>query len=278
MNTSPDVLLFTGDDSAFTQTSELSALGFKVHRFTGLTELYAHVAQHQSPLIILACPLAIADMAAAQLRVMRPSIGIVAVATFANSDVRVRTLLSGADACLELNSSGLEVAAVCQTLLRRAVDASQATIVSAPLGTTTQIAEADTRLNMAEISNTVSTSVPGAWQLTNKGWSLMAPSGQALSLTTAERSLVLKFAQAPEKRLSREALSLAMAPQGDADDSERRGRFVDVMISRMRRKATAQRLRLPIKAVHGWGYMFTADLIVDPDTPEFDSTTVGAAS
>jgi two-component system OmpR family response regulator len=273
MNTSPDVLFFTDDEAAFTQIAELSTLGFQVRRVQSLTELYSHVSKHSSQLVILACPLSVGDIAAAQLRVMHPSIGIVALAHFASSDARIRTLLSGADACLATETSGLELAAVCQTLLRRVVDSSP---VHAPLPASVPISaeESDARLRSSDTPNTTS----GAWQLTSKGWALTAPTGQTLSLTTAERSLVLKFAQAPEKRLSREALSLAMAPSGDQDDSERRGRFVDVMISRMRRKATAQRLRLPIKAVHGWGYMFTADLLVDPDTPELEDLTVSATA
>lgn len=266
MNTSPDVLFFTGDETAFAKISELSALGFQVRHFKGLAELYAHVSKHGSPLVILACPLSVADIAAAQLRSRHPSIGIVALAHFANSDTRVRTLLSGADACLETDANGIELAAVCQTLLRRLVETPPSSVtIAAPLASPHN-AEADLPTHSVDSSG----SAMNTWQLTSKGWTLMAPNGETLSLTTAERSLILKFAQAPEKRLSRDALSLAMAAPGDNDDSERRGRFVDVMISRMRRKATSQGLRLPIKAVHGWGYMFTADLSVDPDTPEFD--------
>ena len=37
------------------------------------------------------------------------------------------------------------------------------------------------------------------------------------------------------------------------------------MISRLRRKATANHMTLPIRAVHGWGYMFAADIKLDLD-------------
>jgi len=37
------------------------------------------------------------------------------------------------------------------------------------------------------------------------------------------------------------------------------------MISRLRRKAAANQMTLPIRAVHGWGYMFAADITLDLD-------------
>ena len=265
MNTSPDVLFLTGDDTAYPQQiNELSRLGFQVHRYAGLSELYLHLSQQTIPLVVLAGPLPIIDIAAAQLRVMRPTIGIVALAQFPDSDARVRTLLSGADACLDTYISGLELAAVFQSLMRRLPDtlpapvAEPAASLSAPA-----TAAAESSPSAAEVTVPAS----GSWRLTSKGWALMAPTGQTLSLTTAERSLLLRFAHEPDKRISRDALSLD-TPAGEGTESDRRGRFVDVMISRMRRKAAAQRVRLPIKAVHGWGYMFTADLIVDADIPD----------
>ena len=40
------------------------------------------------------------------------------------------------------------------------------------------------------------------------------------------------------------------------------------MISRLRRKATANHMTLPIRAVHGWGYMFAADIALELDNRE----------
>jgi len=272
MNTSPDVLFLTGDDTAYPQQiTELSRLGFTVHRYAGLSDLYLHLSQQATPLIVLSGPLAIIDIAAAQLRVMRPTIGIVALAQFPDSDARVRTLLSGADACLDTYVNGLELAAVFQSLMRRLPDTSSSTAETATQISVSSAANAESGLLSTE--SPLSTS--GSWHLTAKGWALMAPTGQMLSLTTAERSLLLRFAHEPDKRISRDALSVD-TPATEGAESERRGRFIDVMISRMRRKAAAQRVRLPIKAVHGWGYMFTADLIVDADIPDLDTTTSDA--
>lgn len=271
MNTSPDVLFLTGDDTAYPQISELKHLGFQVHRFAGLSELYLHLSRHAIPLVALAGPLSLVDIAAAQLRVMRPTLGIVAMTRFPDSDSRVRTLLSGADACLDTEVSSLELAAVFQSLLRRTADnAPPPNTLSEPSMATWPQTRSTPESRLQAIESSAAAS--GGWRLTSKGWGLMAPTGQTLSLTTAERSLLLRFAHAPDKRLARDTLSADMAG-GDGTDSERRGRFVDVMISRMRRKAAAQRVRLPIKAVHGWGYMFTADLIVDADIPDLENLT-----
>ncbi len=37
-------------------------------------------------------------------------------------------------------------------------------------------------------------------------------------------------------------------------------RVIDVMISRLRRKASKKQMGLPIRAVPGWGYVFAGDL------------------
>lgn len=267
MNTSPDVLFLTGDDTACPQqASELSRLGFHVHCYTGLSDLYAHLAQQPAPLVVLTGSLAIIDIAAAQLRAMHSTIGIVAVAAFRDSETRIHTLLSGADVCQPPDVSGLELAAVFQSLLRRIPEAASS--VSAMPPAAAQPSETES----ANAGTETEEAVTGSWQLTSKGWALKAPSGKLLSLTTAERSLLLRFAHAPDKRVNRDAITTD-AQADDSAENERRGRFIDVMISRMRRKAAAQRMRLPIKAVHGWGYMFTADLLVDTDIPDIDTSS-----
>ncbi|MVW78009.1 winged helix-turn-helix domain-containing protein [Bordetella sp. 02P26C-1] len=272
MNTSPDVLFLTGDDPAVSQITELTHLGFKVHHYGELAQLYEHLSQHAVPLVVLTGGLSLIDIAAAQLRVMLPAVGIVAIADFPDSDSRVRTLLSGADACLDATTSGLELAAVLQSLMRRIAEAAQHAAAVEPAPQTYVPTPTPTHAAHSYSVPLETASSTGKWRLTSKGWALMAPTGQMLSLTTAERSLLLRFAHEPDKRISRDALSADLA-SGEGPESERRGRFIDVMISRMRRKAAAQRVRLPIKAVHGWGYMFTSDLLVDADIPDLEDVT-----
>ncbi|MCD0505987.1 response regulator transcription factor [Bordetella petrii] len=269
MNRSLDVLFLTGDDTAHPQQiADLSHLGFQVHRYAELADLYTHVSRHPVPLVVLTGTLPKIHLAAAQLRAMRQTLGIIALTTFADSEARVRTLLCGADACLDTSSSGLELAAVFQSLLRRVADL----IPSVAVETSPQ--PSGVPIESTAAAESVEAPATG-WRLASKGWTLIAPAGQELALTTAERGFLLRLVRAPDKKVSRDTLIADGMQSGEAADSERRGRFVDVMISRMRRKAAAHQMRLPIKAVHGWGYMFTADVVEDAGASEDGSTNGG---
>jgi len=266
MNRSLDVLFLTGDDTAHPQQiADLSHLGFQVHRYADLAGLYTHVSRHAVLLIVLTGSLPKIHIAAAQLRAMRHTLGIIALAAFADSEARVRTLLCGADACLDTGASGLELAAVFQSLLRRVAEppvAAACDDAAAPAHRTVPI---ESSLAAEPI---IEPAVAAGWRLASKGWTLVAPDGQELALTTAERGFLLRLVRAPDKKVSRETLIADGVQSGEAADGERRGRFVDVMISRMRRKAATHHMRLPIKAVHGWGYMFTADVAEEAGVPD----------
>ena len=268
MNRSLDVLFLIGDDTAHPQQiADLSHLGFQVHRYTELAELYTHVSQRAVSLIVLTGSLPKIHIAAAQLRAMRHTLGIIALAGFADSEARVRTLLCGADACLDTSASGLELAAVFQSLLRRVAD------IMSPATAEPVTAPKMVPIESSVVAEPVEAAVAG-WRLASKGWTLIAPAGQELALTTAERGFLLRLVRAPDKKVSRDTLIADGMQSGEASDGERRGRFVDVMISRMRRKAAAHQMRLPIKAVHGWGYMFTADVVEDAGASD-DGSAIG---
>ncbi len=268
MNNSLDVLFLVGEDTTHPQQiADLEHLGFQIHRYTELAELYTHVAQHGSvSLIVLTGSLPKIHIAAAQLRAMRHTLGIIVLAAFADTEARVRTLLCGADACLDVGASGMELAAVFQSLLRRIAEVAPPAATEAAAPKLAAVEAASPAAEPAEPPS-AAPSVPG-WRLASKGWSLVAPNGQELTLTTAERSFLLRLVRAPDKKVSRETLIADGVQSGEAADGERRGRFVDVMISRMRRKAAVNHMRLPIKAVHGWGYMFTADVVEEAGTPD----------
>lgn len=262
MNKLLDVLFLTDDDAAYASSiADLAQLGFNVRRYAELADLYAHVSQLAVSLIVLTGALPKIHLATAQLRAMRHTLGIIVLAPFAaDSEARVRTLLCGADACLDVTTGGLELAAVFQSLLRRVPEAAPPPYD--PVASRTGNAEHPAASADSEPS------FPPGWRLASKGWTLIAPTGQQLALTTAERGFLLRLIQAPDKKVSRDTLIADGLQSGEAADGERRGRFVDVMISRMRRKAAAVHMRLPIKAVHGWGYMFTAEVSIDTGTPE----------
>jgi DNA-binding response OmpR family regulator len=101
---------------------------------------------------------------------------------------------------------------------------------------------------------------PSAWRLREGGWTLLSPQGQRLGLTTLERLFMLTLFNAPNHSLARNELGALAASRGEAGDkSVTSPRGVDVMVSRLRRKAQAMGMPLPLRSVRRWGYMFTEE-------------------
>lgn len=258
MNSTLDVIFLVKDDATHKQQLDnLTHLGFKVRACAEMVDLYDHFARQPCPLVVLSAPLADIHIAAVRLRAMDRTVGIIAMAAFADSESRVRTLLCGADACLDAAVSGLELAAVLQSLLRRI--ASTAGMQWGNDALDPRAAEFDAA--PAERDDIFGETPGGTskWRLTNQGWTLVSPSGRSLGLTTGEREFLSRLMTAPERKISRDALLTDDMP-ATADGGAQRSRFVDVMISRLRRKAAHNQMALPIRAVHGWGYMFAADV------------------
>jgi len=98
------------------------------------------------------------------------------------------------------------------------------------------------------------------WVLRDHGWTLISPEGKSLTLTTAEREFMTSLLAAPDHRLAR--TDLYAAHTGDERVAQE-SRGLDVMVSRLRRKAQLAGMRLPLRSVRRWGYMFTADAEAD---------------
>jgi len=243
MNNTLDVIFLGNDNARHARLVEsLSHLGFNVRRCHDLVDVYDRYSRQPSPLVVLEAPLPDVHNAAVRLRAIDRSLGIVAIAEFADAESRIRTLLCGADACLPPDVTGLELAAVLQALVRRAVGLDG--------------------LDPATDAHAEEPEQAG-WRLANKGWTLISPKGRTLGLTTGERDFLTRLVKAPDRKISRDAFLADGADEADSGITRRR--FVDVMISRLRRKAAANQMTLPIRAVHGWGYMFAADITLDLD-------------
>lgn len=103
-----------------------------------------------------------------------------------------------------------------------------------------------------------------AWRLREGGWTLLSPQGQRLGLTTLERLFMLALFNAPNHSLARSELGALGAGRGEAGDrAATSARGVDVMVSRLRRKAQALGMPLPLRSVRRWGYMFTEEAEVE---------------
>ncbi|WP_237732088.1 hypothetical protein [Achromobacter xylosoxidans] len=133
MNNTLDVIFLAQDDARHGRLVQaLSHLGFSVRRCHDLADVYDRYSRRACPLIILEAPLPDIHNAAVRLRAIDRSLGIVAIAPFGAEENRIRTLLCGADACLPPEVTGLELAAVLQALVRRAVGLDLSEAVAEP--------------------------------------------------------------------------------------------------------------------------------------------------
>ena len=96
-----------------------------------------------------------------------------------------------------------------------------------------------------------------AWSYHAITWTLTAPNGSAIKLTTAERLFFALLARQPGQPVSRDDILIAQGKRGwDPSD-----RSVDALVHRLQAKAERELgTRLPITAVHGHGYAFSAEL------------------
>ena len=174
-----------------------------------------------------------------RLRGIDRGLGIVAIAAFPDAESRIRTLLWRRRLPVA-EVSGLELAAVLQALVARGRHGRRAGRYSG------QRRAAQRRMAAGQ-----------------QGLDPDQPGRAHHGLTTGERDFLSRLVRAGSRKVSRDAFYADGAD--DADSGVTRRRFVDVMISRLRRKATANHMTLPIRAVHGWGYMFAADIKLDLD-------------
>ncbi len=98
---------------------------------------------------------------------------------------------------------------------------------------------------------------PAVWSFDPIDWSLTAPNGVRVALTTAEFYLVNTLAAAPGLSVSSDDLMLALGKA--AVETNRRS--LDSVLSRLRRKIEdLTGLNLPVKAVRSVGYVFASPL------------------
>lgn len=245
----PDVLLLCADAEKCAALSQsLADSGFQVGSCMEMVALYESYSPQRHGFVILAADQGDVLVAAARLRTLAPSLGIVALTPPLTSEARVQLLLCGVDTCLEQDTRHQEIAAVLQALARRGVAQAMA---SAPVVRPLSLLAA----GMAPAEG-ASVTLERGWRLLEDGWVLVSPDNSRLTLTGTERALLQALVQAPTQRLSREDL-LSVVDVRPGRGERARLRYVDVLICRLRRKATDRHLRLPIRAVHGWGYMFS---------------------
>jgi len=157
------------------------------------------------------------------------SLGIVVMGNNLSLDTRLRCLQSGADACLPPPQDPRELACILLALARRL-----------PAGQDTATAEEP---------------VMGQWELRDQGWTLAAPSGATISLSANERLIVRSLLEVAGRAVGRNELGDELRVEGGGARSSG-SRSIDVIVSRLRRKAELAGVMLPIRTVYGSGYLF----------------------
>jgi two-component system OmpR family response regulator len=164
---------------------------------------------------------------------MSPSLGIVVLGSQLQIENRLRCLQSGADACLSHPFDPRELVGVLMALAKRLPGRTQAT-----------------QLNTEAPASTPQV---GSWELRDQNWTLVAPNGVSISLSANERHIVRTLLEAAGEAVAREELGGHL---GDAAARAGGSRSIDVIISRLRRKAELVGINLPIRTVYGSGYLF----------------------
>lgn len=96
----------------------------------------------------------------------------------------------------------------------------------------------------------------GHWHVDADGWRLVAPNGRMLDLVPFERALLGELLVNPGTPVSRETLIDLLRGDDEADFDPHR---LEMIIHRLRRRVSnAVETELPLRAVRGIGYLFTA--------------------
>lgn len=167
------------------------------------------------------------------------TLGVVVLGANLQVENRLRCLQSGADACLPSPFDVRELVGVLMALGRRLPGRDQAAMDNAtePMGT----------------SNNNPT---GSWELRDQNWTLMAPSGVSISLSANERHIVRTLLEATGQAVARAELNKHLDGAGSGTARTGGSRSIDVIVSRLRRKAELAGVILPIRTVYGSGYLF----------------------
>ncbi|MGO3892183.1 MAG: winged helix-turn-helix domain-containing protein [Paenalcaligenes sp.] len=186
-----------------------------------------------------------------RLRVDFPTAGILVLYAdrIVTTEKSSLLLLAGADICFDEGVRGVEVLASIQALRRRGLALrSKYSMLEMGLELEKKHDNAAREPEMiAEPSGVL------AWELREGGWRLLTPQRQSIALTGAERHVLRTLLKHSPNPVSREELF------SDQRDSTPPKRYIDVVVSRLRRKVSQFGEHLPIHSVWGVGYAFSAD-------------------
>lgn len=170
-------------------------------------------------------------VAAARLRA-RSSAGIIMLTGRSGRDDRLLGLSMGVDHYLSKPVDMPELESVIRNLARR-------------------LRSGDTAQSRETVAEEAS---PRLWTLDLDSWTLTAPNGNSIELSSAEYLMLLPLLEQPGRPNSRDVINARLGkPRLGVDN-----RSLDVLISRIRRKIElGTGTQLPLRAARGTGYVFT---------------------
>ncbi|MGB3289932.1 MAG: hypothetical protein WBA83_11710 [Burkholderiaceae bacterium] len=226
------------------RAAELRAHGFEVLRCVDMPELYlAAQGRHSSDnpaVVVLAGTQDENCTVAAGFRALHPSAGMVSLVEPGSEIAVIQALRAGVDNCCPQTGSAQLLAAMLLRLFH-AVGIPQP-----------PVAQPD------------DPAAANAWSLQEYGWVLLAPHGLRIELTTGERAFLSTLLATPDLRATHAQLLDAVDACNAADTPIGKQGRLGVLVSRLRRKLSANSIALPLKSVHGWGYAFTGPLRTEP--------------
>ncbi|WP_158310063.1 winged helix-turn-helix domain-containing protein [Bordetella petrii] len=241
------VYLTLSSDSTARHSDDLRAFGFEVSVYSSVAAMRSAISVHAPAIVALEAEPTTVHLAVAQLRLVLRRASIVVVSRFPDRLSRVGAMLSGADACVDAMPDSLELmAALLASKRRLQIEEELQSGVSSLINAS---AKPDAPEGKSDV--TVEFGPNAQWHLAENGWILVAPNGTRIDLNHSERKIMTWLLSNPKQPLTR-------VSQGASYDlhNGRITRRLDVAISRLRRKATAHSLRLPIRSIRGEGYVF----------------------
>ncbi len=179
-----------------------------------------------------------------QLRQLHPDVGIVMLTAYGDTQTRVTSLETGADAYLVKGASLEVIEATCMALLRRLMQ-SQAVRPVAALAMAPS--PADTALADAE-------GTQPEWTLDTLGGHLYTALGAPLQLTLMEQNFLAQLMDQPGRVVTRQAILEALGRSETLSNL----RNLDGCAARLRRKVEQDLGQpLPVRSSYGQGYAFT---------------------
>lgn len=189
------------------------------------------------------------DEAMACIRRVDATTPVVVVRAGADVALRVLALQAGADACYASDVPAIELAAALRAVTRRLAQPGARGLSA-------------NRVDWTSILRRSHRDVSPGWRLLDGGSTLVSPSNDCLRLTASERVLMVLLIGMAGRPLHRSDMAEAAWPRHAAVGiGANKPRSVDVLVSRLKRKAERQGMVLPVMAVRRWGYMFLGDVI-----------------